>query len=63
MNYWESEEFKIFINSYEEHTMDYVFFNFLYCMGVRRGEALALSWKDIDLKESIVNIDKQLHLK
>lgn len=31
----------------------------LYC-GMRNGEALALTWNDIDIKERIINIDKAL---
>lgn len=58
MDFWEPEEFKTFINSYTDLTIDYVIINLLYFTGLRRGEALALTWNDIDMKNSIIDVHK-----
>lgn len=37
---------------------DKALFSFLYIMGTRKGEALSLQWKDIDLKNKTLKIYK-----
>lgn len=60
MDFWKYEEFKKFSDLFEkkEDFKFKVFFNFLYYMGCRKGEALALSWNDIDFEKSTVRINK-----
>jgi len=43
--------------------MWYTFFVFLFYTGVRKGEALALKWEDIDLKNNEISINKTLYYK
>lgn len=59
---WTYGEFKLFSDAFTEEDYKYkVFFDFLYFMGCRRGEALALSWKDIDLEKGTVRIYKTVN--
>lgn len=57
MLFWEPEEFNIFISSVND-LMYRTFFMILFFMGVRKGEALALQWKDIDFEFNTININK-----
>lgn len=58
--FWEPSQFKQFINAVDKENdhMYYVLFNFLYYMGCRRSEALALQWKDVDFSTSSISIYK-----
>lgn len=38
----------------------YTFFKLISSTGLRRGEALALTWRDIDFDKSTINVDKTL---
>ena len=57
LNYWEFEEFKQFINSVDE-LMYKAFFTTLYYSGARKGELLALTWKDINFNDHTIDINK-----
>lgn len=57
MQFWEPNQFETFLR-YIDDDLYYTFFIFLYYMGVRKGEAMALSWKDIDFNSCIVKINK-----
>lgn len=57
LNYWTPDEFKQFI-SYVDDITYFTFFFFLYYTGARKGEALALTWKDINFKKHEVQINK-----
>ena len=59
---WSWEEFNRFINCCDEPTYN-LFFKFLYISGCRKGEALALSWDDIDFDKRTVRINKNLTRK
>ena len=59
INYWTLNQFNIFIG-YVDYGLYYVIYNFLYYMGCRKGEALALQWSDVDLKNGKVNINKTI---
>ena len=62
MLFWSPEEFALFIEKVERE--DYaLLFRFLYLSGCRRGEALALTWKDVDLKRGTVSITKSVSNK
>lgn len=59
MLFWEPDQFKQFIEVVDNEQLN-VFFTFLYYMGVRKGEALALQWKDIDFDSNTVSIYKSM---
>ena len=62
MQFWTPEEFAAFIRKVDKP--DYkMLFEFLYITGCRRGEALALSWDDIDLDKKTVKINKSVTFK
>lgn len=57
MNFWEPDEFDRFIKEVEDQELKTLYL-FLYYMGTRKGEAMALQWKDIDFKNDVVRIYK-----
>lgn len=57
MDFWEPDEFDRFIEAVEDQEMK-TFYIFLYYMGTRKGETMALQWKDIDFKNDVVQIYK-----
>ena len=62
INFWTYDEFKKFINVVDDKFY-YLVFNFLYFTGLRIGELMALTWKDIDLENYTVSISKALSVK
>lgn len=62
MNFWEPSEFNVFLSviKEKEHRS---FFIFLYWMGVRKAEACALQWKDVDFDTNTVRIYKNITYK
>lgn len=63
MKYWNAEEFQTFISCIDDDIVYKTFFSFLYLTGCRKGEAQALSWKDIDLVKGAINITKNITRK
>lgn len=62
MQFWTPDEFSAFISQVK--SPDYkMLFEFLYITGCRRGEALALSWNDIDIGKQTVRINKSVTFK
>lgn len=59
MQFWTETEFEKFIQCVDDITYK-AFFSFLYLTGTRRGEAMALNWNDIDLKNCVVKINKTI---
>src|SRR5699024_6516814 len=57
MDYWILDEFKTFIGVVDEFIY-YVLFMTLYYSGMRKGEALALTWGDIDTENNTIYINK-----
>lgn len=57
MQIWTLEEFKTFIQAADSQEV-YTAFNVLYYTGIRVGELLALTWRDIDLANNTINVDK-----
>ena len=57
--YITSEQFNDFISVVDERTY-YALFSVLYYMGCRRGEALALTWNDIDFDKGMIRIYKSM---
>ena len=49
-NFWTNEEFDTFIKCVDD-SLYYTIFNFLYYTGLRIGEMIALTWKDINLEK------------
>lgn len=54
---WNINDFNEFIKYVDEDAYN-VLFNVLFYTGIRKGEALALQWKDIDLIEHTITIEK-----
>lgn len=57
MEIWEPEEFEQFLSVIDDN-MYRSFFMILFYMGMRKGECLALQWKDIDIERKTINIEK-----
>lgn len=57
MKYWTVEQFNKFIVNEEKEVFHLLFTNQFY-MGMRIGEALALQWKDVDLINNTIKINK-----
>lgn len=62
MQFWTYSEFVKFIE--QEKDLKYrVYFETLYYCGLRKGEANALTWKDVDLENHTIHINKNVVLK
>lgn len=57
MKFWTINEFKDFIANVD-NKIYYTLFYLMYFTGIRRGEALALTWEDIDFYSSKLHITK-----
>ncbi|MBR3806710.1 MAG: site-specific integrase [Clostridia bacterium] len=62
MTFWSPDEFEKFITSVERPDYN-ILFRFLYLSGCRRGEALALTWNDIDFNTNTVKVSKNIAYK
>lgn len=60
--YLTPEEFSKFISVIDDDFWK-LFFSFAFYMGTRKGEQIAIQWKDIDFDNHTVKIYKQLNLK
>ncbi|MGP7817727.1 tyrosine-type recombinase/integrase [Niallia sp. 01092] len=61
LEYMESDNIPVFLQAaYQYGYIYWIFFKILLETGMRKGEAAALTWKDIDLKEGTININKTL---
>lgn len=62
INYYTKEELELFLERAEDRLphMWYVFFRLLAYTGMRRGEALALTWNDLDEPASTISVTKTL---
>ncbi|GIN35124.1 site-specific integrase [Bacillus licheniformis] len=61
-NFWEKDEIKTFLEKAHSQLapQDYVMFYVLIFTGMRKGELIALEWKDVDLKEKTINIKQTM---
>ena len=62
INFWVLEEFKEFISVVDELIYE-AFFMTMYYSGARKGELLALTWKDVIFDNNIIEINKTLDSK
>lgn len=62
MLFWTPEEFAAAIATVEQEGYA-MLFRFLFLTGCRKGEALAVTWKDIDLDKGTVNVCKSVSNK
>ena len=53
------KKFKKFAKSIDD-PLYYRFFMFLYYTGARKGEARAMTWKQIDFKNNLITISRSL---
>ena len=51
-------DFNLFLEEFEDDIVYYTLFKVLFYQGTRIGEALALTWKDIDFNNGIMKINK-----
>lgn len=58
MSFWTREQYLCFAEAMMDEPRAYYCFEVLYWCGIRLGELLALTPKDIDLKNRVLNIDK-----
>lgn len=61
-NFYTKEELLTFLDcmKQESNVKPYVFFHLLSYSGMRKGEALALTWKDINFKNNEIRINKAI---
>lgn len=57
--FWEPSDFERFIKQVDDPDMK-AFFKFSFWMGTRKGETLALQWKDVDFNNNTVHIRKTM---
>lgn len=63
MQIWTPDEFNQFIETCKSDILEYTLFNLLYYTGLRKGEALALSWDDIDTLTKRLCVSKTISQK
>ncbi|MFJ5750092.1 tyrosine-type recombinase/integrase [Peribacillus frigoritolerans] len=62
IKYLESDQIPLFLQTAHQYGYNYwIFFRLLIETGMRKGEAAALQWTDIDLKEQTISISKTLN--
>lgn len=63
MKIWTEEEYKKFADIMMDEPLYYYCFEVLYWMGIRKGEMMALTREDIDLKKHLMRINKTLYTR
>lgn len=61
-NYWTYDEWKKFISVVDDDYY-YLIFNFMYFMGWRLGEVIALKWKDVNFSKNTASVKKSFTTK
>ena len=63
MQFWTVEEFQQFLTLFEPEEYNIkLLFTVLFFTGLRLGEALALTWKDIDFSSNTIHITKSIYV-
>ncbi|MGT2829650.1 tyrosine-type recombinase/integrase [Streptococcus hillyeri] len=63
MQFWTVKEFQQFLTLFEQEEYNIkLLFTVLFFTGLRLGEALALTWKDIDFSSDIIHITKSVYV-
>ena len=60
-SFWTVEQYRRFAEEMLSDPVYYICFEILYWCGIREGELLALTPKDIDLREKTIHINKTFH--
>lgn len=62
IKFYESDELKQFLEvaKNDKFPLSYPFFRLLAFTGIRKGEALALTWEDIDFEKKVLTINKTI---
>lgn len=58
MEFWTKEEYDLFVSNLQEGTENYLMAEILFWTGVREGELIALTPKDIDFRNNLLHINK-----
>jgi len=58
MDFWTKQEFMKFVDCLKDKPQSYMAFQILYWTGIRIGELMALTYKDIDLVNKTITINK-----
>lgn len=62
-NVYTKKQLEAFLEAAKQRPMNvYTYFMILASTGLRKSEALALTWKDIDFRKSLINVNKTLAL-
>lgn len=63
MNFWTVKEFKHFLSLFEkdEYNVE-LLFTVLFFTGLRLGEALALTWRDVEFPTSTIHVTKSVYV-
>lgn len=62
MQIWSEQDFKLFFNEIDDPIFK-AYFGCLYLSGCRFGEALALTWGDVNISTNTININKSITRK
>lgn len=61
-SFWTKKQFQAFAEAIMDEPEYYYFFEILYWCGLREGEALALTLKDIDFEAKTINVNKTFYV-
>jgi len=64
MNFWTADTFKIFLSAINEdkEPYTYLFYQTAFLTGLRAGEMIALTWKDVDFDRGEIRVNKTASL-
>ena len=63
LNFWTVKEFKHFLTLFNDDEYNIkLLFTVLFFTGLRLGEALALTWQDIDFSSNTIHITKSVYV-
>lgn len=59
-NFFELNELKQFLEAAKDNSRNYTYFSILAATGMRRSEAAALNWDDIDFENKIISVNRTI---